>query len=170
MRRGSLLPVAGALALLAASAWAPRAAVGAQHPRVAAIDTPGDRGIAVAARRIPRGVSLRAEDMRGGAPDDEVPPARDPRQAQPGWVTRRVVQAGEPLREPAVAPPPLVRAGAPVRFEVVEDGFHLAFDGHAVAAASFGDTVAVRLGPKRRLIGVVAGPARVVALSPRRIP
>ena len=43
-----------------------------------------------------------------------------------GWVTRRVIHAGEALKEPAVAPPQLVRAGAEVtvRAETRRRGGH----------------------------------------------
>jgi flagella basal body P-ring formation protein FlgA len=89
--------------------------------------------------------------------------------AIPGWVTRRVVLAGEVLREPAAAPMPLVSAGAPVQFEINQSGLRLSLDGVAMSAASLGERVAVRLGAKRRVVGIVAGPARVIAIDSLRI-
>jgi flagella basal body P-ring formation protein FlgA len=85
--------------------------------------------------------------------------------AAPGWVTRRVIQAGEVLRAPAVAPRPLVAAGQQVRFTVQHDGLALTLDGTAPVAGALGDTIPVRLGARRRLRGIVTGPAHVTAFD-----
>ena len=86
-----------------------------------------------------------------------------------GWITRRVVLAGEVLRPPAVAPAPLVVAGQIVQFTYVQDDLRLTLSGVATAAASLGETVDVRLGAKRRVAGIVSGPARVTATDSSRI-
>ena len=124
--------------------------------------------VPVATRHLARGTVLEAADMsmpgiaRHNGPDGEASGVA------PGWVTRRLVRAGEPLRPPAVAPAPLVTAGSAVRLVVRGEAFQMSVDGVAVVAASLGDTIPVRLGAKRRVRGVVTGPAQVVAVdSPR---
>ena len=128
----------------------------------------------VAARRIPRGTVLRAADMtiarvparvdaRGVVHVDTTP-------VIPGWIARRVIQRGEVLRAPAVAPAPLVAAGQAVQFTYQQDGLELTLDGVAPVAGSLGDTIPVRLGARRRVTGVVAGPARVIATDLSRTP
>lgn len=128
----------------------------------------------VAARRIARGTVLRAADMtiarmparvdaRGVVHADTTP-------VIPGWIARRVIQRGEVLRPPAVAPAPLVAAGQTVQFTYQQDGLELTLDGVAPVAGSLGDTIPVRLGARRRVTGVVAGPARVIATDLSRTP
>lgn len=78
-----------------------------------------------------------------------------------GWITRRVIRAGEPLRAPAIAPPPLVRAGAPVTVQFVTAGVTVAREGTALMTGAFGDHVHIRLDEHRSLNGVVAGPSTV---------
>lgn len=130
----------------------------------AAGDTPDTTATAsgtsapVAARAIPRGVELVAEDI------EAVAGAADRR----GWVTRRVIHAGEPLTKPAVVPPPVVRAGEIVQYIVEQRGIQLAIQGTALADASLGETLPVRLDATRRVQAVVAGPGRVVARDGRR--
>ncbi len=96
-------------------------------------------------------------------------PVARPR-VEPGWIVRRIMRVGEVLRTPAVAPAPLVAAGQAVQFTVQEDGLALTLSGVAPVAGSLGDTIPVRLGARRRVTGVVTGPAHVVALAPSRIP
>ncbi len=128
----------------------------------------------VAARRIPRGTVLRAADMNIA----RVPARVDARGVVhvettpviPGWIARRVIQRGEVLRAPAVAPAPLVAAGQAVQFTYQQDGLELTLDGVAPVAGSLGDTIPVRLGARRRVTGVVAGPARVIATDLSRTP
>ncbi len=84
-----------------------------------------------------------------------------------GWVTRRVVRAGEILMAPAITPPPTITIGQHVDFVVSRGGLELSLPATAMFSATLGDTVAVRLDTQRRATGIVAGPARVVALDPR---
>lgn len=122
--------------------------------------------VVVATRRLPRGTVLTPRDLAparravGGILRSSYTPAA------PGWVTRRVIQAGEVLRAPAVAPAPLVAAGQPVRFTLYQDGLALTLDGTAPVAGALGDTIPVRLGARRQLRGVVTGPAQVTAFDP----
>jgi flagella basal body P-ring formation protein FlgA len=126
--------------------------------------------VAVAARRLPRGAVLRAGDISLARVVAGGPATRRQAAVHPGWVTRRVIQPGEVLRPPAVAPAPLVAAGQAVQFTYQHDGLALTLDGVAPVAGSLGDTIPVRLGARRRVTGVVAGPARVVALSSVQYP
>jgi flagella basal body P-ring formation protein FlgA len=57
----------------------------------------------------------------------------------------------------------MVRAGDPVRIRVTLQGLHLTTSGIATTSALLGDTITVRLGPNRRVHGVVAGPNLVTA-------
>lgn len=126
--------------------------------------------VAVAARALARGATLGASDIawRCVAVDGRF--ARRQTAVAPGWLVRRIMRAGEVLRTPAVAPSPLVAAGQTVTFTVQEDGLALTLDGIAPIAGSLGDTIPVRLGARRRVTGVVAGPAHVVAIASSRNP
>lgn len=107
-----------------------------------------------AARDLERGHMLSAADIRAEP--------TDPRALQlVGWVTRRTIRAGEPLRAPAVAPPPLVRAGETVSVRLVAAGITVARDGTAMMAGALGDRVRIRFGGQHSLTGVVAGPSTV---------
>lgn len=121
--------------------------------------------VPVAARALPRGTVLQPADMvtsvrlvrRGGA--GSLGP-------QAGWVTRRVIRAGEILAAPAVVPPPTIALGERVDFIVMRGGIQISLPATAAFAATLGDTVAVRLRSHIRATGIVAGPARVIALNP----
>jgi flagella basal body P-ring formation protein FlgA len=81
-----------------------------------------------------------------------------------GWVARRAIAAGEPLRPPAVAPPDAVRHGQPVRVVYRESGLAITISGTAAADAPVGARVAVRVesgGRARRLEGTVVAPGLV---------
>jgi len=155
--------------LLAVMGTAGARPVGAQGSEsVAAADASVE--LPVATRRLPRGTVLAAGDFTIAR---VVPRSATRGVAAPvasGWVTRRIIQAGEVLRPPAVVPAPLVAAGQAVQFTYVLDGLHLTLDGVAPVAGSLGDTIPVRLGAKRRMSGIVTGPARVSAIDSSRTP
>ena len=113
----------------------------------------------VATRRLPRGTVLRESDIsvaraviRGPVPATRA-----------GWITRRVVQPGEVLGPPAVAPAPLLSAGQTVQYIMVRQGLRLSMPGRVTAAAELGDVVSVRLGANRRVQGIVTGTGQVSA-------
>jgi len=121
--------------------------------------------VRVATRTLRRGAVLQSTDMattvrlvRRGNTDRQVP--------QAGWVTRRVIRAGEILAAPAVTPPPTIALGASVDFIVMRGGIQISLPATAAFSATLGDTIAVRLDSQRRATGIVAGPARVIALNP----
>jgi flagella basal body P-ring formation protein FlgA len=117
--------------LLCTLAWSLAPAAGAQ---------------ATAARRIARGAVLTAADVRQVAGDTT---------RAVGLVARRVIQAGEPLVAPAVMPAPAIRSGDTVQVHLEAAGIELALRGTALADASSGDTILVRLDARRRIRAVV---------------
>jgi flagellar basal body P-ring formation protein FlgA len=127
----------------------------ATHP------TAAQQGIApVAARDLPRGVALSEADVSvaAGSPGESVV----------GWVTRRVVRVGEPLRPPAIARPQLVHAGEEVTVRLQGSGVALTLRGTAAAGAGMGEKVWVRVGTGWRIEGIVAGPGEVTIEPPGR--
>jgi len=147
--RSLAVPVLLALALVPAG--------GRAQPAVA----PRTR-VAVAAHALARGVVLSAQDIdwidgaavRGAARDGDAAVA-------PGWITRRVIAAGEPLRAPAIAPPPVVRANELVDLVVQRGGAQLTLRGRAARDAAAGERVTVRVDAARRFDGIAEAPGRV---------
>ncbi len=109
----------------------------------------------VAARDIPRGTELTAADVAAdsGAANGSVPLI--------GWVARRVIHAGEALREPAIDSPRLVRAGADVTVRAELGGVVVTRPGTALIAGSLGERVRVRIDSEHFVTGIVAGVAMV---------
>ncbi|HEX3159039.1 MAG TPA: flagellar basal body P-ring formation chaperone FlgA [Gemmatimonadaceae bacterium] len=145
-----LAPLAGLLALLAASA------AGGQTPAAS-----GGTLVHVAARPLPRGAVLRAEDIATRpalqserAPADTLVPG-------PGWVTHRVVRQGERLRTPTVAPPPMVTRGTVVMVRWQHDGLSLTRTGISLGSADRGGRVVVRIDANRRIAGIATAPGVV---------
>ncbi len=139
--RPIVLVALAALALLTA-----RLAVAQQPPHRAA----------VAARPLARGTVLTADDISfrdttAQSPADSV---------SPGWVTRRVISAGEVLRSPAVERPVLVEANSLVQVEWSDKNVRLTLRGIASHDASLGDRISVRTETGRRLQAIVVAPGR----------
>ena len=119
------------------------------------------RRVPVATHQIARGATLSAGDielrdstMRSGV-------SLDTNEVAPGWVTRRVINAGEVLRSPAVEPPNLVTANQPVSVEWVDQNIRLTLRGTATRNAAIGTRVTVRMDNGRRIDGTVVGAGRV---------
>ncbi len=112
-----------------------------------------------AARDIPRGTVLTAADLRVAAGGSQV---------QPGWIARRVIKTGEVLRPPAVAPARMVRQGQTVHVLLRHEGIALSVEGQATGGGDLGDEIVVRLGPNRRIAGVISGPGQVTARDAQR--
>ena len=115
--------------------------------------------VAVAARDLPRGIALAPEDI-GWAPAPSAVRTSGA-EAEVGWMTKRVIRAGEPLRAPAVAPPDVVAAGQPVQVVWSDGVVRVRVRGTAVGSAALGERVLVKIDPRRRLEGIAAGPALV---------
>ncbi len=119
----------------------------------------------VAAHALPRQTVVGASDVvdsvvvRWGRP-----PARRP--GRIGWVTRRPVNAGEPLDEPTVEPPPVIASGDPVQFIWQRGQIQLTLTGVAVGQTDApGGPARVRLSNGRLLSGIAIGPHRVRAIT-----
>jgi flagellar basal body P-ring formation protein FlgA len=78
-----------------------------------------------------------------------------------GWVTRRMIAAGEVLREPAVERPIAVSANAPVEIEWQADNVSLTMHGTSTRDASLGDRVTVRTAHGKRIEALVIAAGRV---------
>ena len=128
--------------------------------------------IAVASHEIARGVVLSPTDI-GYAPstDRTVPgtvaggsaaivPATQG-DSLVGWMTRRLITMGEPLRAPAVTPPQLVKSGDVVDIVFQSEGVSVTMRGKATRSAALGERVQVRMDNQRRLEGTVTARGRV---------
>jgi len=107
---------------------------------------------ALAARELPRGTVIAVADVVG-----------DTATARPiaGWVTRRVVKKGEPLREPAISPAPVVTNGETVLLRATVEGITVSRSATALADGAIGAAVRVRLSSQRTVNAIVTGPATV---------
>jgi flagella basal body P-ring formation protein FlgA len=122
----------------------------------------------VARHDLARGVALTAADIDTVVTDERRASGVE-RRAEwpaPGWITRRVMRAGEPLRAPAVAPPPLVAGGARVTLVWEVDGLRLTREGTALGAARRGERVLVRVDATRRFAGIATAPGVVTVADP----
>jgi len=80
-----------------------------------------------------------------------------------GRIARRVIREAEAVCEPAIGPASLIAEGDSVDVVVSTGALRLTVRGAASAAAALGERVWVRLGPKRRLQGIVTAHGLVVA-------
>lgn len=147
----------------------PAAAAVAQEQRVG-----GE--LRIAARDLPRGHVLERADIAiAGAAhghstlreDAAVAPAQVHADSSgvlpaPGWITRRVIREGEPLRAPAVVPPPLVARGDTVRVRWRMSGVEISRPGIAMGEAALGESIQVRVGALHRVQAVATGPSTVL--------
>jgi flagella basal body P-ring formation protein FlgA len=111
--------------------------------------------VPIAARDIPRGVELTVADIAADSAGPSVAASRI------GWVTRRVMRAGEALSEPSVAPPQLVHAGASVTVRAETGGVVVTRPGTALMSGSLGERVRVRIDSQHIVTGIVAASATV---------
>ncbi|MEX2584027.1 MAG: flagellar basal body P-ring formation chaperone FlgA [Gemmatimonadota bacterium] len=118
-----------------------------------------DAPVALAARDLPRGAVLEAGDFVFTTTPAAVGPI--------GWMTKRVVTEGEPLRPPAIAPMDVVRSGDPVQLVWSSGGLELRVRGRAMGSAAIGETVRVRVDTRRRFEGTVLEAGVVLLDSPQ---
>jgi flagella basal body P-ring formation protein FlgA len=112
-----------------------------------------------AARDLPRGITLTEADIvRGG---DPALTATNADGVGEGWVTRRLIAAGEPLRRPAVAPPVWVVTGESVQVLYRVGSVEARLRGTAMGSASKDERVLVRIDTRRRVEGVAVAPGLV---------
>jgi flagella basal body P-ring formation protein FlgA len=118
--------------------------------------------VVVAARPLASGARLEAGDLVSAVRMHWGPPA--PRAARPGegWEVRRPLAAGEVAARPAVAPPPLVAAGEPVRMVWRQGGVNIVLEGIALNGARRDQVVRARIqGRSGRLAGRAIAPGVV---------
>ena len=121
------------------------------------------RRVAVATRPIARGATLGVGDLeyRDSTLVSTFAPVADSNPVTAGWVTRRVIAAGEVLRAPAVEPPSAVSANQQVAVEWTDQNIRLTMRGIATRNAPVGSRVSVRMESGRRLETTVVGAGRV---------
>jgi flagellar basal body P-ring formation protein FlgA len=153
MRRARVAPVLLAVLL---SPWG----ASAQDGIASSCTLPSCR-YQIATRALSRGTILTARDIGMAHADGPRIPVSDSTVA-PGWITRRAIRQGEPLRPPAVAPAPVIVRGQSVTLSVDATTLRLSLQGIALSSAAVGDRVTVRLGPKRTVQGLVTGPGQVM--------
>ena len=104
---------------------------------------------------LARGAVLTLDDIDTGST-----PASNAR-ALVGWITRRVIHQGEALKAPAVAPAPMVQAGATVTIEAGAGGVNASRSGVAIGNGTLGEHVRVRVDAYRIVTAIITGPATV---------
>lgn len=135
--------------------------------------------IAIAAHEIARGVVLAPADIAylpsEGVPEHATQDSTLPADCGPvrlsdcptvrpllvGWMTRRLIAAGEPLRAPAVTPPQLVKSGDVVDVMYQGDGVLITMRGRATRSAALGERLTVRMDNQRKLEATVVAAGRV---------
>ena len=136
-------------------------------------DKPQVSRVAVASHEIARGVVLSFTDI-GYVPSTRAavrtpaaasaPAGIEPAAASDslvGWMTRRLITTGEPLRAPAVAPPQLVKSGDLVDVVFQNESVSVTMRGKATRSAAIGERVVVRMDNQRKLEGTVIAAGRV---------
>lgn len=78
-----------------------------------------------------------------------------------GLVARRVIQAGELLKAPAVGKAPLIALGQTVTVQAIVGNATISRQGIAQASAALGDSIHVRLDPRVTVTGIVSARATV---------
>ncbi len=126
-----------------------------------------ERPVMVAARSLPAGSRLADGDLREEMRVHWGVPATDSVTTPgTGWEVRRPLGAGEVVAAPAVAPPPLVFAGQPVKLEWQRGGVEVSVMGIALNSARRGETVRARLEERpARLTGTVVAPGTAVLVA-----
>ena len=122
--------------------------------------------VAVAARPLSAGARVQASDLRYEPRLSWGPPAtRRGGLAAPGFEIRRAIASGEVVAWPAVAPPTVVLAGAPVRLEWSRAGVRVSLEGVALNSARAGEIVRARVADRTGHVTGVATAPGVVALQ-----
>lgn len=153
--------------LLAAAALpaqeAERGGVAARTPR-AQVAGSAQLQVAVASRALQRGDTLRAHDF--SLIDTTITwrwsmPSTESANVQAGWIVQRAINAGEVLRSPSVQPPAVITGGSPVKVIYRDGPVQITVTGTAIASATLGAPVSVRVDRTRRIEGIAIGPNTV---------
>ncbi|HTT97702.1 MAG TPA: flagellar basal body P-ring formation chaperone FlgA [Rhizomicrobium sp.] len=124
--------------------------------------------IVVPARDIARGDTISESDLTYAfvAPNAIMPGAATNMNAIVGMQTRRVLRAGETMRNDDVRAPIVVVKGTTVTMVFDAPGVTLTATGRAMSEGGVGDTVTVQNPASfRQISAVVTGPGTVKALS-----
>ncbi len=123
--------------------------------------------VPVAARPLAAGTRLVPADVRREPRVCWGPPAPPSSSLPgPGWEVRRALAAGDALARPAVAPPLLVEAGAPVRLLWTDGAVQVSVVGTALNRARQGELVRARVeGRPDRLVGTATATGTAVISS-----
>ena len=120
--------------------------------------------VSIARHSLQRGDTLRADDI--AIVDTSIvwrwnTIAPDTTRATEGWIARRAITAGEPLRFPAVSAPQVVSAGQSVAVIYQDGPVRIQLAGIATNSASMGAPVGVRIDATHRLDGIAVAPNTV---------
>ena len=121
--------------------------------------------VRVAARALSRGQTLSEADMADAMEVRWGEPLPAGTEAAQGWVVKRMLRRGEPLRSPSVQPPLAVASGRPVDIVWQRSGVAIKLRGRALGSAPLGKEIYVRTESGERLRGVVRAPG-VVDVTP----
>jgi flagella basal body P-ring formation protein FlgA len=120
---------------------------------------------AVAARAVPRGQALGADDIRIDRVElTQWPPGAIGAQDQlEGRLATRTIAVGEPLRRELFRTPPIVAPGDPVKIVFSGESFVVSTEGRSLTSAGDGQAVQAAVAGGRVLSGI-ARPGRVVEI------
>jgi flagella basal body P-ring formation protein FlgA len=157
MRRAAVhVALAAALAALAATPAAAQE-TGPAHGHEA-ITADGRATVPIARHDLPRGAVLTDDDIELRV----APGTRSAADyAAAGWLTRRVIKAGEELRGPAVTRPEVVRRGEAVELTTTTGSVVITLAGTALGGGGMGESINVRIARGWTVEGVIVGPSRV---------
>jgi len=117
--------------------------------------------VAVATHTLARGTVLGAGDFVFRDTTLRGLTMIDTNMVGEGWVTRRLIGAGEVLRVPAVERPRAILANQPVELEWKDGNVLLTLRGIATRDAALGERIAVRTDSGRRVEATVVAPGRL---------
>ena len=119
----------------------------------------------VAARAVAEGATLQAGDLTITSQVHWGAPLAAHAAPEAGWVLRRALAPGDPVRTGDAAPPAVVRPGQPVRLVWARGVIHLEWNGVALNAARVGEHVRARVEGRGDSYDGIAGCDGVVTLA-----
>ncbi|HVP15597.1 MAG TPA: flagellar basal body P-ring formation chaperone FlgA [Terriglobales bacterium] len=121
--------------------------------------------VPVVTRALATGAVVSPGDLRLEARVRWGPPAARLDAPGAGWIARRPLAAGEELTRRVAGPPPLVRAGEPVRVIWAGGGVRIRMEGIALNSAREGETVRARVPGRSGALAGIATAAGEIALG-----